>query len=77
MTARDFGVTDDPDASAEEDVRPYLRLTPEQRYRKFLDLMLFMERVWGALPPAKRAHYDRVQARMDDPGRWWERVPRT
>lgn len=76
MNARDFGMTDDPAAGAAEEVRPYLGLTPAERYRKFLDLMLFMERVWNSLDPARRAHYDRVQAQLDDPGRWWERVSR-
>ncbi|MBI4677752.1 MAG: hypothetical protein HY748_09225 [Elusimicrobia bacterium] len=76
MNARDFGLSDDPQTCAEEDVRPYLGLSAAQRYGKFLDLMLFMERIWKSLDPVRRARYDRSQAEFDDPGRWWERVPR-
>ncbi len=50
-------------------------MSPPERYRKFLDLMLFMERIRGSLDPAKRARFDRAQAALDDPGTWWDRVP--
>lgn len=75
MKARDFGISDDAQASVDEDVRPYRDLSPAERYWKFLDLMRFMERVRGAQDPGRRAHYDRVQDQFDDPGRWWERLP--
>lgn len=76
MNARDFGVTDDPYEAAIEDVEPYRRMTPEERYAKFIDLMAFLESIWMSLDPAKRAAADREIAKLDDPGRWWERVPR-
>ncbi|MBI5210379.1 MAG: hypothetical protein HY927_10445 [Elusimicrobia bacterium] len=50
-------------------------MAPSERYRRFLDLMRFMDHIWKSLDPDKRAHYDLVQRRLDDPGRWWERVP--
>ncbi|MBI5243468.1 MAG: hypothetical protein HY922_07235 [Elusimicrobia bacterium] len=75
MDARDFGLTNDPYAEAEEDVRPYRALSPAERYSRLLDLMRFMDRIWGAIEPAKRAGYERAQDELDDPGRWWERVP--
>ncbi len=40
-----------------------------------LDLMGFLESVWKAVEPARRARYARANAVTDDPGRWWERVP--
>lgn len=76
VTGRDFGFSDDPFASADEDVKPYLGLTPAERYRRFLDLMSFMERIWRSIDPERRAHRDRVQEQLDDPGPWWERVKR-
>lgn len=75
MDARDFGLSIDPHDCAQEEVRPYLGLSPSERYRRFLDLMSFMESIWKSLDPLKRARYDRIQADLDDPGRWWERVP--
>lgn len=75
MNAGDFGVTEDARLAAEEDARPYRGLAPAERYRRFLDLMRFMESILRSLDPGKRSRYDRVQTRLDDPGRWWERVP--
>lgn len=50
-------MTDDPDAAAEEDVRPYRGLSPLQRYRKLLDLLSFMAEIRKSLdpPPARAA----------------------
>ncbi len=75
MNARDFGFPDDPYAAAEEDVKPYRGLSPRERYAAFLDLMSFLEKIWKSLDPRKRAHYERVDDELNDPGRWWERVP--
>lgn len=75
MNARDFGLTDDADLAAEEDVRPYRGLSPAQRYGRFLDLMSYVEQVWRSLEPSRRARYDRAQQELDDPGPWWTRVP--
>ena len=76
VTARDLGGTDDPWASAMDDVEPYRGLTPQERYQRFLDIVSFMERVFKSIDPDKRARYDRARMALDDPGRWWERVPR-
>ena len=75
MNSRDFGVTDDPYEEAAEDVRPYVGLTPRERWMKFLDLMAFMERIWKSLDPQRRAQYERAYLSADDSGRWWERIP--
>jgi len=75
MLARDFGMTDDPQRMAVEEVLPYLRLSPLERYERFLDLMSFFERIWNSLPSDRRARYAEANDRLDDPGRWWERVP--
>ena len=75
MNAGDFGLTEDPDAAAEEDVRPYRGLSPVQRYKKLLDLLSFMQEIRKSLDPLRRERQDRIQDELDDPGRWWERVP--
>lgn len=75
MSARDFGMPDAPHLIAQEEVRPYLRLSPAERYDRFLDLMSFLEQIWNSLPPDRRARYELANDRLDDPGRWWERVP--
>ena len=75
MSAREFGMPDDPQLIAEEEVRPYLRLSPSERYARFLDLMSFLEQIWKSLPADKRERYAKANDRLDDPGRWWERVP--
>lgn len=76
MRARDFGIVEDPNEATEEEVRPYRGLSPRERYARFLDLMRFLEGIWNSLGPERRAHYDRIRSELDDPGRWWERVPR-
>lgn len=76
MRAHDFGVVEDPYEAAEEEVRPYRGLSPCERYGRFLDLMGFLEGIWKSLPPERRARCDRARTDLDDPGRWWERVPR-
>ena len=40
-----------------------------------LCLMSFLEKIWKSLDPRKRAHYERVDDELNDPGRWWEHVP--
>jgi hypothetical protein len=75
MSARAFGMSDDPYEAARDEVYPYRALTPEERYSRFLDLMAFLEEIWRSLDSRKRAHYDQAQERLDDLGRWWERVP--
>ncbi|MEK7743561.1 MAG: hypothetical protein AAB578_04165 [Elusimicrobiota bacterium] len=75
MNARDFGMTDDPAAAAEEDVRPHRGLSPLERCRKLLDLISFMNDIRRSLDPARRERQERIQDELDDPGRWWERVP--
>ena len=76
VDARDFGFATDPWQQAEEDVRPYRQLSPQQRYACFIDLMALMERIWKSIDPERQARYASAQAKLDDPGRWWERVPR-
>ena len=75
MPASQFGMPDDPRRIASEEVRPYLRLSAAERYSRFLDLMAFLESIWNSLPAARRAKYAEANDRLDDPGRWWERVP--
>lgn len=75
MTSRDFGMPDDPRRTAADEVKPYLRLTPAERYARFLDLMAFLEGIWTSLPAARRERYSKANDRLDDPGRWWDRVP--
>jgi hypothetical protein len=66
---------DDPKEIAAEEVRPYLRLSPSERYARFLDLMGFLESIWQSLPAEQRARSTQAIDGLDDPGRWWERVP--
>lgn len=75
MNARDFGVPDDPFAAALEDVEPYRGLSPRERYERFLDLMALLEQIWKSIEPERRRRYERINDQLDDPGRWWERVP--
>lgn len=76
MRARDFGVSEDPDEAALEEVAPFRDLSPAERYLRFLDLVAFYETIWKSLDPGLRARYMLAQRELDDPGRWWERVPR-
>ena len=75
MRASDFGFSDDPDEAAREEVRPYVGLTPAERYARFLDFVAFYEEIRRSLDPELRARYERAR-RLDDPGPWWQRVPR-
>lgn len=75
MSAREFGMPEDPRRVAEEEVRPYVGLSPSDRFARFLDLISFIERIWNSLPAERRTQYERANDRLDDPGRWWERVP--
>jgi hypothetical protein len=75
VDARDFGWPVDPLQQALEDVEPYLHLSPKERYVCFIDLMRFMEKIWNSIEPGRQARYGRAQEGLDDPGRWWERVP--
>lgn len=74
VRAKDFGVSEDPDDAALEDVLPYRDLTAAERYLKFLDLESFYETIWKSLDPELRARYELAQRELDHPGRWWERV---
>lgn len=76
MDSRDFGVVEDPYEAAKADVAPVLRLSPAERYARFLDVVSFFDGVWRSLDPALRARSVRASQAADDPGRWWERIPR-
>ncbi len=56
-------------------MRPYVGLPPSERYARFLDLMSYLERIWRSLPAKRRRQYEEANDRLDDAGRWWERVP--
>lgn len=76
MNSRDFGVVEDAFEAAKADVAPVLHMSPAERYARFLDVVSFFEGVWKSLDPALRARSARASAAADDPGRWWERIPR-
>lgn len=75
MNSKDFGVVEDAYEAAKADVAPVLRLTPAERYARFLDVVSFFDGVWRSLDPALRARSERAARVADDPGQWWERVP--
>jgi hypothetical protein len=74
VRAADFGYSDDPNESAIEDVRETRHLSPAERYKRFLQLIRFMESIWKSIDPERRKAYLRVEEELDDPGRWWERA---
>lgn len=75
MDARDFGIANDPDSEAREAAASVRGVPPVERFRRFLDLVAFGEGVWRSLSPEARARALKAE-RADDPGLWWERVPR-
>lgn len=75
MDARDFGVEMDPMRSAEEDVKAYRGLSPAECYAHFLDLMGFTDLIMRSRPIEEWRRTWRRLDQLDDPGRWWERVP--
>ncbi|MBI3098568.1 MAG: hypothetical protein HYY93_10055 [Planctomycetes bacterium] len=70
-------MTDDPFLQAEAEVRPYRGLSHRERFRRFLDLMSFMEELMRTRPVEEWRRIWRAQESLDDPGRWWERIPRS
>ena len=66
---------EDPFRSAREDVAATLRLSPEECYAKFQALMAFTDVAMRAVPVEEWRRVWRLLVRLDDPGRWWERVP--
>ncbi len=77
MDTRVLGVETDPYRSAEEEVALYRDMPPSERYACFLDLMDFMESIIRTRPIEEWRRIWRDLDALDDPGRWWERVPRT
>lgn len=75
MKARDLGVEDDPAACAIEDVAPYLTLTPRECYAHFLDVLRLSDHLMRVTPPAEWLKAWKAEDALNDPGRWWERVP--
>lgn len=70
-----FGISNDPYVQAEDDVAPYRRLSPRECWGHFVDLMRFTEVLMRTRPPEEWRRAFRVHDALDDPGRWWERIP--
>jgi hypothetical protein len=66
---------DDPFATARADVAPFAALTPQQRFAQFLDVLAFAEVALRRMPEPELLRKWRALDAVDDPGRWWERVP--
>jgi hypothetical protein len=75
MKAADFGVTDDPYRQAQDDVAPYRGLTPQECWRRFIELTQFSEMLMRTRPVEEWKRLLQIHDALDNPGRWWERVP--
>ncbi len=75
MSVRVLGIEVDPVRVAEEDVEPYRGLSPAECYAQFVDLMNFTDVLMRPTPVEESYRVWRTLDAIDDPGRWWERVP--
>lgn len=75
MSVRVLGIETDPIRVAEEDVAPCRGLSPAECYAQFVDLMNFTDILMRSTPVEEWYRVWRILDEMDDPGRWWERVP--
>lgn len=65
----------DPDDCARADVAPFVGLSPQQRFAGFLDVLDLSEAMLVRMSEDRRRRAWSALDELDDPGRWWERVP--
>lgn len=75
MNSRVFGVSDDPFDSAREDVASNLALSPRECYARFLDILDLSDHLMRTRPPEEWFRIWKTLDTLDNPGRWWDRVP--
>jgi len=75
MEARVLGIETDPVRVAEDDVAPYRGLSPAECHSQFVDLMNSTDLQMRSITVQEWYKAWRALDAVDDPGRWWERVP--